>query len=114
MKITFNDVVNIFDKHNWKQFVCDLGNLKIYKVDGNYVRTNIFIDFVLGGHDYVYKFVPKNEIWIESLTNTKDMVFSLMHELYERRLMKVKKLKYDPAHKLSAKFEKRLRNIYDK
>jgi hypothetical protein len=39
--------------------------LKIFQVDGPAIRNTILADFIAGGHNLVYDFIPENEIWIE-------------------------------------------------
>jgi len=63
------------------------GKIKIWIVDGKLVRDIFFIDFTLGGHDKVYAFVPKNEIWIDDDVNPKELPFILLHEMHERNKM---------------------------
>jgi len=105
-------IKTIDNKKTWKRYLFNIGGIKIFSVDGYYTRSNIYVDFVLGGHGYVYDFVPKDEIWIEQLENSKDMIFNLIHELYERYLMKKKDLSYEDAHEKAAKMEERLRHKY--
>jgi hypothetical protein len=71
-------------------------DLKIYIVDGKRVRDKMDVSFGLGGHDKVYKYIPSGEVWIEKLG--KDMKPILLHELFERKLMKSGS-SYDEAHK---------------
>jgi len=71
--------------------------VKTWIVDGFLVRSLIFLDFTHGGHDFVYRFVPKNEVWIDDVISSKDLKYVLVHELRERRLMK-KGMKYNNAH----------------
>lgn len=100
----------ILKKENWKiPFAVLPDNTKIYIVDGNHIRNNIFVDFVLGGHGYVYDFVPKDEIWIERIQNSKDEQYNFTHEVIEYLLMKHCKKYYDDAHDFSAKIEDILR-----
>lgn len=61
--------------------------LKVWIVDGNLVRDAFFIDFTEGGHDRVYNFIPKNEVWIDNDVSQKERKFVLLHELHERYLM---------------------------
>ena len=37
----------------------------VWIVNGRLVRSVFDIDFTAGGHDYVYEFVPENEVWID-------------------------------------------------
>lgn len=79
-------------------------NLKVYIVNGRLVRSIFFIDFTEGGHDKVYNFIPKNEIWIDDDVNPKERKFILLHEVHERNLIS-KGLKYQEAHKESSEIE---------
>lgn len=62
-------------------------NIKIWLVKGDLVRTLFYIDFTEGGHDKVYHFIPKNEIWIDDDVYKKEIPYVLIHELHERYLM---------------------------
>jgi len=62
-------------------------NIKIWLVKGEIVRSLFYIDFTEGGHDKVYDFVPKNEIWIDDDVYKKEIPYVLVHELHERQLM---------------------------
>ncbi len=63
------------------------GHLKVWVVKGNLVRQQYQINFAEGGHDLVYHFIPKHEIWLDDDLTTKDHKFILLHELHERNLM---------------------------
>jgi len=80
------------------------GGVKIWLVHGKMVRDLFFIDFTEGGHDYVYKFVPKNEVWLDEQLSPKERKFVLLHELHERNLM-AKGWHYFKAHRSSSKIE---------
>lgn len=69
--------------------------LKIWIVFGKMVRDIFFIDFTEGGHGLVYKFVPKDEIWIDDDLNKEEIPFVLLHEVFERNLM-LQGYCYDP------------------
>ncbi|MBS3078803.1 hypothetical protein J4218_01650 [Candidatus Pacearchaeota archaeon] len=62
-------------------------NIKIWIVRGDLVRSLFYIDFTEGGHDKVYHFVPKHEIWIDDEVYKKEIPYVLIHELHERFLM---------------------------
>ena len=79
-------------------------NIKIWLVKGNIVRDLFFIDFTEGGHDKVYKFIPKNEIWIDDAVNPNERDFIILHELHERNLMIIK-YDYRKAHRSASKIE---------
>jgi hypothetical protein len=43
-----------------------LGNgVHVWFVKGRLVRSMYDVEFTEGGHDYVYEFVPPNEVWID-------------------------------------------------
>lgn len=84
------------------------GNLKIWYVDGAVVRKFIDPYFISGGHDLVYDYIPKNEIWVDILNYQEDQPFVLVHELFERRLM-TKGRDYDSAHDFAIAEEKHYR-----
>lgn len=48
----------------WKKFVRKEQGLKVYAVDGEWVRNNLSIIFGHGGHGYVHEFIPLGEVWI--------------------------------------------------
>jgi hypothetical protein len=80
-----DEVLKIIHKRLLRKLSND--NLRIWIVNGKLVRDLFFIDFVEGGHGYVYPFIPKNEIWIEEDVEHKEIKFILLHELHERNLM---------------------------
>ena len=63
------------------------GKVKVWIVRGDLVRSLYFIDFTEGGHDRVYHFVPKNEVWLDDDLGPSDRKYVLLHELHERHLM---------------------------
>ena len=71
-------------------------NIQIWIVRGDLVRSLFHLDFTQGGHDLVYNFIPKNEVWIDDDIYRKEIPFVLIHELHERRLM-LKGWSYDDA-----------------
>lgn len=80
------------------------GKLKVWIVNGRIVRDLFYIDFTEGGHDKVYNFVPKNEIWIDDDLSQKERKFVFLHEIHERNLM-AKGICYNSAHRESSKIE---------
>ncbi|OGL54088.1 hypothetical protein A3K55_02560 [Candidatus Shapirobacteria bacterium RBG_13_44_7] len=78
--------------------------LSIWLVDGRLVRSVFDINFTEGGHDLVYPYVPKKEIWIDNDISPDERPFVLLHELFERSLM-AKKYSYNPAHRHSSRLE---------
>jgi len=85
----------------WKK----LGNgISVWIIDGRLVRSVFDVDFTEGGHDYVYEFVPENEVWIDNDLEEAERPYILLHELHERNLM-AKGWTYDQAHEDSSKIE---------
>jgi hypothetical protein len=70
---------------------------KVYVVNSEQVRDKYYQGFVQGGHGYVYKFIPKDEIWISDGIIPKERKFVFAHENHERNLM-IKGWPYIRAH----------------
>jgi len=85
------------------------GPVKVWRVDGKFVRGWYKTDYTEGGHGYVYPWVPIDEIWIERAVEDREVPFVLTHEYLERRLMRDEGLEYDPAHEMASKIEFHLR-----
>lgn len=78
-------------------------------VDGEEVRNKISVDFTMGGHGYVYDFVPKDEVWVEDLKSDFDKKATILHELIEKYLMQRYEMDYEPAHSIATKVEYAMR-----
>jgi len=78
--------------------------LRVWLVNGEVVRNYVFIPFTAGGHDLVYKFIPRGEVWIDDELIKKERIYTLIHELHERHLMS-RGVKYDPAHDVALVIE---------
>jgi len=78
--------------------------VKVWVVKGELVRGLFFIDFTEGGHDKVYHFVPKNEVWLDDDLSPRERRFVLLHELHERHLM-AQGWTYGRAHRNASKVE---------
>jgi len=86
--------------------------VSVWIVDGRLVRSVFDVDFTEGGHDYVYEFVPQNEVWIDNDLEEAERPYVLLHELHERNLM-AKGWDYDRAHEDSSKIEYHCRHNPD-
>jgi len=93
----------------WKKLE---SGVSVWIVVGRLVRSGFDIDFTAGGHDYVYEFVPENEVWIDDDIAEPERGYVLVHELHERRLMAAG-WTYDKAHADSSKLELRCRHHPD-
>ena len=59
----------------------------VWLVDGAFIRKNICEDFVNFGQHYFFKFIPKNEFWIDERTRDDEFHFYIDHLLVENKLM---------------------------
>lgn len=82
-----------------KKYVDELWDgTKIYEIDGQFLRSNIDVDFVWGGNGYAYDYIPKNEIWYEPTPDKDEYKYILVHEITEYIFMKYKNEQYPDAH----------------
>jgi hypothetical protein len=93
----------------WKKLE---NGVSVWIVNGRLVRSAFDIDFTAGGHDHVYEFVPKGEVWIDDAIQEKERGFMLLHELHERNRM-AEGLPYSKAHTESSRLEFRCRHHPD-
>jgi hypothetical protein len=93
----------------WKKLK---SGLSVWIVNGRLVRSAFDIDFTAGGHDYVYEFVPENEVWIDDDIEEQERGYVLLHELHERNRMAAG-WNYDKAHAESSRLEYHLRRHPD-
>jgi len=92
---------DLIHKHLLKEYSREV---KVWIVDGEFVRDMISVDFEKGGHDLCYPFIPKNEVWIDDDVEPNEIKFILIHELHERKLMSKGK-DYLPSHRDANKIE---------
>jgi len=90
----------------WKKLE---NGISVWIVNGRLVRSVFDIDFTEGGHDYVYEFVPENEVWIDDDIEEKERGYVLLHELHERNRM-AGGWPYHKAHAESSRLEYRCRH----
>lgn len=91
-----------------KQLIIKTGLTKIILVDGQSVRKNIDPNFCFGGHFKVYKYIPKNELWLDNCVDQKEIPYILIHELQELDLMR-DGMSYNNAHDYANAAEKEAR-----
>jgi len=82
---------------------------KIKRMDGEWVRDNIDVDFVEGGNPSRYSYVPLDELWVEMSLSPVGQTATLLHEAVECHLMENYQLSYSNAHDIAAFFESRYR-----
>jgi hypothetical protein len=86
------------------------GGLKIQYIDGRVVREYLDPEFVMGGHDLVYSYIPKKTVWLDNRMDPRDIPHTLLHETAERKLMAEGK-NYDIAHDYATAAEKESRRM---
>jgi len=82
--------------------------LEVWIVDGAKVRRELYTDFLFGGNDQRYKFIPEDEIWIDNSISVEELEFTIIHEIIEREFMK-QGMSYAKAHELANQEELRAR-----
>lgn len=85
------------------------GKLSVWLINGRLVRSDFDINFTEGGHDRVYNYVPKNEVWLDDDIIPAERTYVLLHELFER-LQMGKGLTYNQAHRRASLLEWRARH----
>jgi len=93
----------------WKKLENDVS---VWVVRGRLVRSVFDIDFTAGGHEYVYEFVPENEVWIDDDIIEEERRYVLLHELHERNRM-ASGCPYSKAHAESSHLEYHCRHHPD-
>ena len=85
-----------------------MGSLRVWTVDGSYVRKNISEEFTNFGQHYTYPEITKNELWIDVVHSPAEYRFYIHHMLYERRLM-ARGTSGEEARKIANKKERKMR-----
>lgn len=83
-------------------------NITIKYVDGGIVRRYFDPEFIFGGHDLVYDYIPEREIWLDDKMDPEELPYILVHEARERELMEEGK-SYAIAHDYATATDKDLR-----
>jgi hypothetical protein len=83
--------------------------VEVWLVDGSMVRSLYKTDYTEGGHGFVYRWVPKQQIWVEKDLDRWELPFIVCHEYLELRLMRDEGIDYDTAHEICSKVEFKLR-----
>jgi len=92
------------------KIVGQIGHVPVRMVDAELVRhLTKEPDFVVGGHGYIYDFIPKREIWLDQDMSPQAVACSALHEATERTLMRQKKMGYDRAHDFANGVESKMR-----
>jgi len=83
-----------------------VGDISVWSVDGAWVRRHLDIDFTNFGQHYRFKFIPRDEFWLdEEFEERKEADFFIRHLQVERRLM-AKGLSYPRALSYAGRAER--------
>ncbi len=96
----------------YRSYYGERDSFKVWIVDGGVIREKIFGEFIYGGNDERYAFIPKLEIWIDNSISAKEFETTLVHEITERNLMKVYGMSYSDAHDSALAVELQLRKKF--
>lgn len=85
---------------------------QVWFVKGRLVRSVYDIEFTEGGHEHVYEYIPRGEVWIDDDIHESERGYVVFHELHERNRM-ADGMDYDTAHAESSRLELHYRNHPD-
>ena len=74
-------------KPPYVQQIGNRGDLKVWIVDGIYIRGHIDEEFTNFGQHYRYSYIPKDEFWIDREAKQDETQFFIDHLLVEHRFM---------------------------
>jgi hypothetical protein len=86
------------------------GDLKVWVVDGIYIRGHVDEEFTNFGQHHRYSYIPKDELWIDQATKQDETHFFVDHLLVEHRLM-AKGMSYEEALVKADQAERRERRL---
>jgi hypothetical protein len=94
----------------YRYFWGNKDNYRIWIIDGDIVRQKIYKEFLYGGNEQRYLFIPKGEIWIDNDISSEEFDLTVAHELNERHLMAKFGWTYQAAHDSSLSLELTIRH----
>jgi hypothetical protein len=74
-------------KSPYLRVIAEIGNFKVFEVDGSTIRKNTDKDFTNFGQHYRFKFIPEDEFWIDEGASPEERRFFIDHMLTENSLM---------------------------
>lgn len=96
----------------YRFYTGEKNGFNIWIVDGALVRRTIFNEFIYGGNDERYPFVPEKEIWVDNSITAEEYELTVAHEINERNLMAKYKIAYFDAHDSSLALELYMRRNF--
>src|SRR5262249_40013237 len=73
------------------------------------VHELIYPYFLAGGNDQRYRYNPKGEVWVDSRMGMSELLYTIEHELLERKLMRERGWTDDRAHDKALAMEEVIR-----
>lgn len=107
-------------KKAYSRSIFTINGVEVYFVNGCEVKDKMYMDFVEGGNDQVYgdgknsleHFMPSGkEIWLDAHVDLHELPYIAFHEYVERYHMENYDMKYDDAHEIANKEEKKARDM---
>lgn len=95
-----------------KELVKEIDGIKIYQVDGEYVRDHLNLEFTNFGQHYRFPFIPSHEIWLDKEYGRGEREPFIAHALKERELMS-QGIEYPKAYDEACKEENKYRDRED-
>jgi hypothetical protein len=92
--------------------IVTVSKFRVWLVDGRFIRTRIDEEFTNFGQHFRFRFIPRNEFWIDHLHAPGEEHFYIDHLLVENRLM-AGGADYDRALALADRAEIKERRIID-
>src|SRR3989338_6719320 len=86
----------------------EIGDIKVFIVDGEYIRGNINEEFTNYGQHYRFPFIPENEFWIDHAREQGEEKYYIDSMLAMRRFL-AKGVSHDEAVKKADAIERRER-----
>mgnify|MGYP001636589405 CR=1 FL=1 len=99
-------------KKPYVRMIVTVSKFRVWLVDGRFIRTRIDEEFTNFGQHFRFRFIPRNEFWIDHLHAPGEEHFYIDHLLVENRLM-AGGADYDRALALADRAEIKERRIID-
>jgi hypothetical protein len=91
-------------KKPYVRVIATVSKFRVWLVDGRFIRTRIDEEFTNFGQHFRFRFIPRNEFWIDHLHAPGEEHFYIDHLLVENRLM-AEGMDYYRAHRSSSHIE---------
>jgi hypothetical protein len=88
-----------------KKFIEKIGKIKVFEVDGDWIRNYTDVEFTNFGQHYRFDFIPEKEFWLDREAQPGERQFYIDHLRVEYNLMK-NRMTYKKALKLADQKEK--------